>query len=84
MVLVGQREGKGRPGRFRSRGEYNIKTDLQKMGWGAWTGLIWLKEQVAGCCECGNERSCSIKYVGITDKLSLSRRTVLATVSELS
>ena len=56
MVLVGQREGKGRPGRFRSRGEYNIKTDLQKVGWGAWTGLIWLKEQVAGCCKCGNER----------------------------
>jgi len=29
---------------------------------GGWTGLIWLRsEQMAGCCECRNEPSCSIK-----------------------
>jgi hypothetical protein len=30
---------------------------------GAWTGLIWLRiGNVAGCCECGNEPSGSIKH----------------------
>jgi hypothetical protein len=34
----------GRPlGRPRHRWEDNIKMDLQEMGWGAWTGLIWLR-----------------------------------------
>jgi hypothetical protein len=26
----------------RCRGEDNIKIDLQEVGWGAWTGLIWI------------------------------------------
>ena len=39
------------------RWEDNIKTDLREVRWGAWTGY----GQVAGCCECGNELSGSIK-----------------------
>ena len=36
--------------------------DIQEVGWGAWTGLIWLRNgQVAGTCECGNEPAGSIK-----------------------
>jgi len=42
-VYGGKTEGKrllGRP----SRGcEHNIKTDLQEVGWGGWTALIWLR-----------------------------------------
>jgi len=30
-------------GRPRHRWEDNIKTDLQELGSGGWTGLIWLK-----------------------------------------
>jgi len=30
-------------GRPRRRWEDNIKTDLQEVGWRAWTGLIWLR-----------------------------------------
>ena len=34
----------------------NIKMDLQEVGWGAWTGLIWLGcGEVAGSCERSNE-----------------------------
>jgi hypothetical protein len=40
--------------------EDNIKMVLQEVGWGAWTGLIWLRIGT-GCCECGNEPSGSIK-----------------------
>ena len=42
-VLVGKPEGKRPPGRPRHRWEDNIKMDLQEVGWGAWTGLIWLR-----------------------------------------
>ena len=38
-VLVGKR-ALGRP---RHRWEDNIKMDLQEVGWGAQTGLIWLR-----------------------------------------
>jgi hypothetical protein len=41
-VLVGKTEGKRQRGRPRRRWEDNIKMDLQEVGWGAWTGLIWL------------------------------------------
>jgi len=41
-VLVGKPEGKIQLGRPRRRWEDNIKTDLQEVGWGAWTGSIWL------------------------------------------
>jgi hypothetical protein len=37
--------------------------DIGEVGWGAWTGSIWLSGgQVAGFCECGNETSYSIKF----------------------
>jgi hypothetical protein len=39
-VLVGKPEGIGRP---RRKGEDNIKMDIQELGWGSWTGLIWLR-----------------------------------------
>jgi hypothetical protein len=41
-VLVGKPEGEGPLGRPRHRWEDNIKINLQEVGWGAWTGLIWL------------------------------------------
>ena len=41
-----------------------LKMDLREVGWGAWTGSICLRieREVAGCCECGDELSVSIKY----------------------
>jgi hypothetical protein len=42
-ILVGRPEGRRPLGRHRRRCEDNIKMDLQEMGWGAWTGLIWLR-----------------------------------------
>jgi len=33
--------------------------DLQEMGWGAWTGLIWVRIRTG--CMCGNETSDSTK-----------------------
>jgi hypothetical protein len=42
-VLVGKHEGRRPFGRPRNRWEDNIKMDLQEVGWGAWTGLIWLR-----------------------------------------
>jgi len=29
-------------------GEDNIKINLQEVGWGAWTGLIWLGRGIGG------------------------------------
>jgi hypothetical protein len=37
------REGDQPLGRHRHRWEDDIKMDLQRVGWGAWTGLIWLR-----------------------------------------
>jgi len=48
-VLVGKPEGKRPLGRPRSRWEDNIKMDLQEVGCGAWTGLIWLRIGTGGC-----------------------------------
>jgi hypothetical protein len=46
--LVGKPEG-GRPlGRPRRRWEDNIKMDLRAVGWGAWTGSIWLRIGTGG------------------------------------
>jgi len=45
-VLVGKSEGKrplGRP-----RWEDRIKMDLQEVGWGAWTELMWLRKGSVG------------------------------------
>jgi len=47
-VLVGKPEGKRPPGRPRHRWEDNIKMDLQEVGWGAWTGMIWLRIGTGG------------------------------------
>jgi hypothetical protein len=35
--------GKETTWKTRRRWEDNIKMDLQEVGWGAWTGLIWLR-----------------------------------------
>jgi hypothetical protein len=42
-ILVMRSEGRRPLGSPRCRWEDNIKMDLQEMGWGAWTGLIWLR-----------------------------------------
>ena len=47
-VLVEKPEGKKSLGRHRCTWEYNNKMDLQEMGLGAWTGLIWLKTEAGG------------------------------------
>jgi hypothetical protein len=47
-ILVGRPEGRRPLGRPRCRWEDNIKTDLQEVGWGAWTGLIWLRIGTGG------------------------------------
>jgi len=47
-VLVGNPEGKRSLGRPRRRWEDNIKMVLQKVGWRARTGLIWLRIGTGG------------------------------------
>ena len=47
-VVVGKTEGKRPLGRPRHRLEANIKVHLQEVGWGAWTGLIWLRIVTGG------------------------------------
>ena len=47
-VLVGKPEGKRPLGRPRRKSEGNIKMDLQEVGWGLWTGLIWLRIGTVG------------------------------------
>jgi hypothetical protein len=42
-VLVGNPKGKLPVGRLRRRWELNIKVNVQQMGCGAWTGLIWIR-----------------------------------------
>jgi hypothetical protein len=42
-VLVRNSEGKRPLGKPRRMWEDNIKTDLEEVRWGAWTGLIWLR-----------------------------------------
>jgi hypothetical protein len=61
-VLAGKLERRRSLGRRRHKWENNIKMDLRQMGWGHGldrSGSGW--GQVAGCCECGSEPSCSIK-----------------------
>jgi hypothetical protein len=41
-------EGRRPLGRPRRRWEDNIKMGLQEVGWGAWTGLIWLRVGTGG------------------------------------
>ena len=47
-VLVGKPEEKRPLGRPRHRWEDNIKMDRQEVGWGAWTGLMWLRTGTGG------------------------------------
>jgi hypothetical protein len=47
-VLVGRPEGRRPLGRPRCRWKDNIKMYLQEVGWGAWTGLIWLRIGTGG------------------------------------
>jgi len=42
-LFVGKPEGKRKIGRPRCRWENNIKVNLEDIGQGAWTGLMWLK-----------------------------------------
>jgi len=35
-------------GRPRRKWEDNIKMDLQVVGWGAWTELVWLRIETGG------------------------------------
>ena len=61
-VLVGKPDGRRSLSRPRHRRDDNIKIDIRDVEWGH--GLDRSdsgKEQVAGCCECGNEPSVSIK-----------------------
>jgi len=46
--LMGKIEGRRPLGRPRHRWEDNIKMDLQEVGCGAWTGLIWLRIGTGG------------------------------------
>jgi hypothetical protein len=47
-ALVGKPESSGPLGRPRRRWEYNIKVDIREVGWGALTGLIWLRRGRGG------------------------------------
>jgi hypothetical protein len=47
-VLVGKPEGKKRSVRPRRRWEDNIKMGFREVGWGARTGLIWLRIGIDG------------------------------------
>ena len=46
--LVGKPERKKELGRRRNRWDDNIKMDLQEVGWGTLTGLIWLRTGTGG------------------------------------
>ena len=47
-VLVGKPEVKRPLGRLGHRWDDNIKMALQEVGWGTWTGLIWLRIGTGG------------------------------------
>jgi hypothetical protein len=68
-ALVGKPEGKRSLERSRHRWN-NIKTDFQEVGRGKdmdWIDLAQDWEHVAGCCECGDELSGSIKCGELLD-----------------
>jgi hypothetical protein len=49
-------------------GRIILRWIFRKWDVGVWTGSSWLRiGQVAGCCECGNEHSGSIKCVEFLD-----------------
>jgi hypothetical protein len=47
-VLVGKPEGKRPLVRPRRRWEDGIKMDLREIGWGAWSGVTWLRLGTVG------------------------------------
>jgi hypothetical protein len=47
-ALEGKPEGRRPLGRHRCRWEDNIKMDLREVGWGVWTGSIWLRIGTGG------------------------------------
>jgi hypothetical protein len=47
-VLVRKPYGKTPLGRPRRRWEDDIKMDLREVGWGIWTGSIWLRIGTGG------------------------------------
>ena len=47
-VLVGRLEGKRPLERSRHSWKNNIKMDLQDIGWGEWTRLLWLSAGTGG------------------------------------
>jgi hypothetical protein len=47
-ILVARPEGRTPLGRLRHRWEDNTKMDLQEVGWGARTGLSWLRIGIGG------------------------------------
>jgi len=47
-VMIEKPEKKKPLGRPRCKWEDNIKTDLQEVRWGAWTGFIWLSVGTGG------------------------------------
>jgi hypothetical protein len=47
-VMVEKPEENRPHGRNRHRWEDNIKMDLQEVGWGAWTIVIWLRTETGG------------------------------------
>ena len=51
-VLVGKPEARRPLGRPRRKWEDNIKVGLRDMGWGAWTGSIWLRIGTSGGLLC--------------------------------
>jgi hypothetical protein len=58
---MGKPKGRRLLGRPRHRWEDNIKIFKKMDGGTDWINLAQDREQVAGCCECGNEPSGSIK-----------------------
>jgi hypothetical protein len=74
-VLVGKPEGKRPLGRPRRRWEDGIRMDLRKIGLGG-CGLDSTASgqgPVAGCCECGDERSgsCATELVSFCCKVKM-------------
>jgi hypothetical protein len=47
-LLVEKPEGKRPLGRPRRRWVDNIRMDLGQVGWGMWTGLVWLRIGTGG------------------------------------
>jgi hypothetical protein len=47
-LLVGKPEGRRPLGRSRRRWLDDIRMDLVEVGWGMWTGLVWLRIGTGG------------------------------------